>query len=82
MQCPSNREFEPWEKGFEYMVGSGRHSRRTALLGRVLEGRSVGSSARVIRVEIGQGEEVLGIGTNHALRHTRVELEDLPADVP
>jgi hypothetical protein len=82
MQCSSNREFEPWEKGFEYMVGSGRPSRRTALLGRVLEAPLVGSSARVLRVEIGQGEEVLGFGTNHALRDTRAKLEDLPADVP
>jgi hypothetical protein len=67
MQCSSNRESEPWEKGFESMVGSGRPSRWTALLGRVLEVRLVGSSVRVLRVKIGQGEEVLEFGTNHAL---------------
>jgi hypothetical protein len=64
------------------MVRSGRPSRQTALLRRVLEVRLVGSSARVLRVEIGQGEEVLGFGTNHALRDTRAKVEDLPVDVP
>jgi hypothetical protein len=41
----------------------------------------MGLSVRVLGVEFRQGEEVLRLGTDHALRDTRTELEDLPANV-
>jgi hypothetical protein len=44
MQCSSNREFKPWEEGFEYIIGRGRLS----LLGPVLEVCPMGSSVRVL----------------------------------
>jgi hypothetical protein len=51
-------------------------------VGRVLAVCLVGSRARVLGVEVRQGEEILGFGTNHALQDTRAKLEDLPAGVP
>ena len=47
-----------------------------------MEAVAVGAGAGVFSVNVGDGEEVLGLEANHAFGHACAELEDLAADVP